>query len=863
MAKKKNSSNKNLSDHEIKVKLINEASKSLKDYNDLLKETRELEVNRKHQEIQQKKIEAILLANKAKAAGTGLSQTQIDLYKVELAEIEKTIVVGEKYNEIQRQAVTQVNFMALSLKEAGRQVINLGKYIYQQKDYLLEQQKAVKGTELSMGVLCNQAKGFRNNIYKTSLTTTQMGVGTKDLAKLQGTYSDNIGRSVQLSDQQMESMAELAKGTTLGIEGAAEFAGEMEHFNISVKGSAKLVDDMLKTSHKMGVNSGKVIKNVQKNVKLLHKYNFKGGVKGLTKMAALATKFKFEMESIAGFADNLMTPEGAVEAAAKLQVLGGAWAKMGDPFELMYRSRNDMTGLTEDILDATTATARFNKESGEITIDPMELHRLREVAKVTNITVEELSKMAKAKARFNAITTNVSSAFSEEDKKYISGLATWDDKKKEFVITTQVGDETVTESVNALRQITPQIVKSQIDYQQTLKESATQAMTFADRWEGLENMFKSMLLPGFEAFAVALESTIGDFHKWSLESGWVDKLVDLGKTIGEFAGSLVVWAANNPIKAGILALMGSAAVWVARGVQLGMGFNMVANKMGLGGAGGMSKGGMFKNGAFNLGKNGAVPFAKGGGKLGMLGKMGRAGRSGMGVGAGVVGGLASGYDEWSENSAAGMANGENASRTAMRGVGGGLGGWGGAAAGAAIGSVIPVIGTLVGGIIGGALGAWGGSEIGDIAGDMAHGKSGRQLNDFISRDGEQPQPFSKDDTVLGAKKGGPIDNLLNESIPGDNDNSFNTKSILQSNVGKASRGNAIEEGKAVIPSDKKVSVDFKQPLKIEGRLILESNGQEVKLNLDDPILMRDLSKEIQVQLSKAIGGGKNSSNPSV
>ena len=861
MAKKK------LTDHEIKVDLIREASKSLKDYNDLLKETRELEVNIKHQKIQKEKIEAILLANKAKAVGLGLSQAQLDVYQDELTEIKKTIKLGEEYNKIQREAVKQVNLLALSGKELGKQAKNLGKYIYQQKDYLLEQQKAVKGTELSMGILSNQAKGFRNNIYKTSLTTTQMGVGTKELAKLQGTYSDNIGRSVQLSDQQMESMAELAKGTTLGIEGAAEFAGEMDNFNISVKGSAKLVDDMLKTSHKMGVNSGKVIKNVQKNIKLLHKYNFKGGVKGLTKMAALATKFKFEMGEIAGFADNLMTPEGAVEAAAKLQVLGGAWAKMGDPFELMYRSRNDLTGLTEEIVAATTATARFDKESGEISIDPMELNRLREVSKVTGISVETFSNMAKAKAKFNAITSNVSSAFSEEDKEYISGLATWDDKKKEFVITTQVGDKTVTESVNALRQITPQIVKSQIDYQQTLKESATQAMTFNERWDGLENMFKSMLLPGFEALAIALEGSIGDFHKWASDSDLTGSLVSFGKSVGELLGGFVQFAADNPITTliglGSAYIVGKAAQWYARGIQFGMGFNMVANKMGLGGAGGMSKGGMFKNGAFNLGKNGAVPFSKGGGKLGMLGKMGRAGRSGMGIGAGVVGGLASGYDEWSENSDAGMENGENARRTAMRGVGGGLGGWGGAAAGAAIGSVIPVIGTLVGGIIGGALGAWGGSEIGDIAGDMAHGKSGRQLNDFISRGGEQPQPFSKDDTVLGAKKGGPIDNLLNESIPGDNDNSFNTKSILQSNIGKASRGNAIEEGKSVIPSDKKVSVDFKQPLKIEGRLILESNGQEVKLNLDDPILMRDLSKTIQQELSKAIGGGKTASKQNV
>lgn len=847
--------NKSLTDHEIKVRLIREASESLKDYNKLLAETRELEVNIQHQKIQRDKIKAILTANAAKAVGLGLSQTQIDLYQQEVDELEKIIKSGEDYNKIQREAVKEVKLMALSFKEAGRQVKNLGKYIYQQKDWLLDQQKAVKGTELSMGILSNQAKGFRNNIYKTSLTTTQMGVGTAELAKLQGTYSDKIGRSVQLSEEQMESMAELAKGTVLGIEGAAEFAAEMEHFNISVQGSSKLVEDMLKTSHKMGVNSGKVIKNVQKNIKLLHKYNFKGGVKGLTKMAALATKFKFEMESIASFADNIMTPEGAVEAAAKLQVLGGAWAKMGDPFELMYRSRNDMTGLTEDILDATTATARFNKESGEITIDPMELHRLREVSKVTGISAEELSKMAKAKARFNAITTNVSSAFSEEDKEYITGLATWDDKKKEFVITTQVGDESVTESVNALRQITPQIIKSQVDFQQTLKKSATQAMTFQERWNGLENMFKSILLPGFEALAVALESSIGDFHKWASDSDLTGSLVNFGKYVGELLGGFVKFAADNPITTliglGSTYIIGKAAQWYARGVQLGMGFNMVANKMGLGGAGG----------AGGIGKNALA--GKNIGNLRNASKISKFAKGGGGAGLGALAALASGYNEYSENEAAGMGGAENAKRTATRGLLAGGGTWGGAAMGATIGTMVfPGVGTAIGGLLGGVIGGLAGDKVGDVAGDLMWDKSGPAFQDFISRDGEQPQPFSKDDTVLGAKKGGPIDNLLSKSVPGDNDSSFNTKPILSSNVGKASSGNAIEEGRSVTAGSKKVSVDFKQPLRVEGTLILKSDGQEVKLDLNDPILMRDLSKTIQQELSKAIGGGKTASNPS-
>jgi len=880
--------------HVEKVKLIREASKSLSDYNKLLNETKELQSNinfitRERTALNKKlkKEQAILVAITKKGIKSEIEEQEklITHQEKEIEILDENIIKAQKRLDIHEDAVKEVKLLAVTFKDVGKQVGNLGKKLVKQSGYLLDQQKAVKETELSMGVLSNQANGFRNNIYKSSITTTAIGVGTADLAKIQGRYSDNIGRGVQLSEEQLIAMGELAKGTVLGVEGAAEFAAEMDSFNISAKGSADLVEDMLHTSHKMGVSSGKVIKNVQKNIKLLNKYNFKGGVKGLTKMAALATKFKFEMSSIANFAENLITPEGAVEAAAKLQVLGGAWAQLGDPFELMYRSRNDMAGLTEDIINATKQTAKFNDVTGEISIDPMELHRLREVANATGLEFESLSQSAKMAAKFAKIEGGMSSIFDKDDKTFLSGLANWDEDDKEFKVKMRVGDEMVEESVNALKKITPEIVKSQMKYQQTLKENAEQSMTFTERWKGLENMFRSVLLPGFEAFANALENSIGDFHKWAIESGITDKLVDFGKWVGELAGTIVKFIANNPITSALTLgagyLVGKAALWYARGVSLGMGFNSVA---GLGGGGKQIGGKLFGG------------MTKGGGVKGFAGNVGKGLGSAGAIGGGLISAGFSGYDEYQENKEAGMSSGENASRTAMRGGGAGLGAWGGAAAGAAIGSVVPVIGTLIGGIIGGALGAWGGGALGDAAGDAVHGASGGEYNDFISRPGESAIPFSSNDTLVGAKKDGPIDKLLNKEArlgdnsnfdyskellnntkkigsiednsnqysdvkPGKNSNSAYSKELLNASQKKEKSNNVVEVNKSSNVSGGKVLVDFKQPLKVEGRLELTSNGNNTEINLDDPILMRNLSRVIQEQLTISINGGKASSNP--
>ena len=818
-------------DLELKIKLIEKASKSLEAYNDLLNTTKAINEQILHVKSEVIKTEDALVkatdllksqataTNKLSASGLVDLKKEIAGYKALIVDSKKQLVVGEANLKIRREAIKEVSTLNLRIERTVAVTKKLGKYLYRQSDYFFEQQKSVKQTELSMGILSNQANGFRNNIYKTSISTNQIGIDTKELAKIQGTYSDNIGRGVQLNEEQLTAMASLAKGTMLGAEGAAQFAASMDSFNVSAKGSVEFVDEVVNTANKLGLNSGKVVKNVQKNIKLLNKYNFKNGVKGLGKMAQLATKFKFEMSDIANFAETLMSPEGAVEVASKLQVLGGEWSKLGDPFELMYKSRNDITGLTKDIIAATTATAKFDKKTGVVSIDPMEMQRLREVAKATGLDFDTLANSAREAAKYTKMQSGISNIFNQDDKDFISSMAQFNKDTGEFQVTMQTKDGTVTESLKSLRQITPSLVKSQIAFNQTLKERASQAITFTETVTNIKNMFKTLFFPGLEAFSKALQNGVGDFHKWAKDEGALNKIVAFGKQVGELGAILV----NNPIKTGIALLIGKAALWYARGMQLGRGFNSVAGSGSGSGSG---------SNLFNTKRSGAGMSKMGKMRMNLKG----ASRSGGAIGGGIIGGAISGYNEWTTNEEAGMEAGENSSRTLMRGGAAGLGGWGGAAAGAAIGSVVPVIGTLIGGIIGGALGAWGGDALGDAAGDAFHGNSNtpntpnHEYQDFVSRPGENPVSFSSNDTLIGAKKNGPIDKMLDQSIGGST-------------------------------SGNKVLVEFNKPLRIEGNLKLSSGSNEGEINLNDPILMRDLAKMVQIELAKAIGGGKVSSNP--
>lgn len=61
-----------------------------------------------------------------------------------------------------------------------------------------------------------------------------LGANAKDLAGYQKDYSEQIGRATVLTDQGLEAMTEMAKGTTLGAEGAVRMASEMDNFGLSV-----------------------------------------------------------------------------------------------------------------------------------------------------------------------------------------------------------------------------------------------------------------------------------------------------------------------------------------------------------------------------------------------------------------------------------------------------------------------------------------------------------------------------------------------------------------------------------------------------------------------------------------------------
>lgn len=656
---------------------------------------------------------------------------------------------------------------------------------------LFDMDKSIKMSALSMGLLGKQADGFRGNIKAAAWEASQVGVSIQDLTAMQSSYSEELGRTVVLTQQASIAMAKMATDTQLGVEGAGRLTAEFNSQGLSAEQTVKFMNETMDKSHKMGLNAAKVIKNIAGNIKMLNKYNFKGGVDGLAKMAQSAAKLGVSMEFAGGFADKLFDVEGAVDMSAQLQVMGGEWAKLADPFQLMYKARNDIQGLTEDLGNAASASAHLNSK-GEIEIAAMEMHRLRIIAQQTGISYDELAESGKRAFKLKKIKTQVQFNMNDEAKEFLANNAELDKNGKAFI---QVGADK--KFLGMLGSSGAQFVKEQMALKEEAGKRAKDAQTFD---EALSNTFmgmKQFLLPIVEVLSKDLMPKLQNFIKRFTAEQWGEKITKMAETVGSLISTIGGFVIDNPITTAFLVgagFLADKAMWLLNGAILAAGFNSTASLGGASKLGGMGK------------------YAAAGGY----------GLAGYGVGMATDWGAKKAKDSGHENVGKSISVLGKSAEYALYG--------------AAIGSLIPVLGTTIGAVAGGIIGAGKGlydqyqnteainnqnSMTRGMNDGIVHGKNNFSKGRGVIQGGKITPIDNKDD-LMAMKKGGPVDNVINNT---------------SKSVNRIEFSNIIIDGeiRIVSPGSPGLSIDL----------------------MKDQNFRRDITRTIQVELEKNKIGGKN------
>ena len=218
-----------------------------------------------------------------------------------------------------------------------------------------------------------------------------LGLDVGDVAETLKGLGETMKVNIMLNADSLTSFAATAEVTKVK---QSELAEKFRDVGVSIASIEPNMLDVVKIARQAGVTVQAVSAGVVTNLDKMNLYNFEGGVKGLAKMAAQASRLGIDMSQIFTLVDKVFNPEGAIEFAASLQRLGVTSSQLLDPLRLMDLAQNDPTELQNQIVNMTKEFTRFNKENNQIEILPGAKRRIDEIGKAMNLPAGELQKMA-------------------------------------------------------------------------------------------------------------------------------------------------------------------------------------------------------------------------------------------------------------------------------------------------------------------------------------------------------------------------------------------------------------------------------------------------------------------------------------
>ena len=294
-----------------------------------------------------------------------------------------------------------------------------------------------------------------------------LGATANDAAKIISEVSLNSRKNVIASSDSLKELLETAK--VLG-QSPEEFIGPLTDVGIQFGQVQENLEGSVNYVRSIGMNTQQIMKDVVNNSEMMNRYNFEGGVMGLTKMAAQSAMLRVNMSATAGLAEKVFDPEGAIEVASAMQRLGVSMGTLSDPFALMDASINDPAGLQKSIADVASRFTVFDEKSKSFKIDPGGIRQLREIANATGVSYENLTKMGLAAANSGEIMKQLSFAgsLSEDDKMYVASLAQMGDGG-EYEI--KVKNEEGKEEYKKLSQLSEDQLKATIEASKSAPKS--------------------------------------------------------------------------------------------------------------------------------------------------------------------------------------------------------------------------------------------------------------------------------------------------------------------------------------------------------------------------------------------------------
>lgn len=555
--------------------------------------------------------------------------------------------------------------------------------------------KTIGGSAESMRKLTTETIRF----VKEQSIGMKYNTSMEELIKLQESYNKSVGRSINLTNSQKETMAAMRK--IAGDETTIKFTSSLENFGINPEEVGGVVGRMFETASKSGLAWSKYSSNFLDNIKMAQNYTFRNGLDGLQAMAKKASEIKLDMKQAEAFANKVSSLEGAVKAGANLSVLGGSFSQFGNPLSMMYEGLNDMEGLQDRVINMFGNLGRWNSKTNMVDVSVFDKQRIRAAAEATGMDYSSIMDMIQAKGRSNQVQRQLQGLnFGAEETDFIKNSAQLDKNGQAFM------------TVGGKKKYLQDLSTSDIQLlMSTASNDSDNIKTIAQTLTGWNDAIE-----GFKKQKDAVKAGIGDYF-----GNWLKGTIfSIGTSVNLMAGLVIGSSIANVLKGGAQLMSGA---WNIFG-GLGKGFQGIPNVSANGNTAAVYNSlSSFKNSPTGT-KNSFSLFGKKytitnnhGAHAGMWNRQGKytsipakqyfkmrnvkVGTS-IGVGSGILAGVATAIHEFGGDNNHSL--GKKIGKTAGSAIGAGLASFGA--------SFIPVIGPILASTVAPALGSWIGNFVG-------------------------------------------------------------------------------------------------------------------------------------------------------
>ena len=295
----------------------------------------------------------------------------------------------------------------------------------QTETYAKEQVYMLRQMNAEMGLTGDFSRDFRDSLNETIPALQGMGLGVSDIVEHTKQMVDDSGKFAFITTESQIKAAEIATAFGMTMKELAGSYKSFENVGIGARGATTAIGEAGKRSLELGLQSQTTIKGLQDNVEKLNEFGFQNGIRGLENMVRKSTEFRMSVESVFQVADKVFSPEGALEMAANLQVVGGAMGALNNPLEMMYMATNNVEGLQDAILESSKSLATFNNESGRFEVVGVNIRKAKDMADALGISYKELTNSAIAgNERMQAMNDMSGVSIPEETKEFLTNLAT-------------------------------------------------------------------------------------------------------------------------------------------------------------------------------------------------------------------------------------------------------------------------------------------------------------------------------------------------------------------------------------------------------------------------------------------------------